>query len=977
MARTFLIGLFVCSLIPSAHCEGLLPDLSPSQIQQARKTLNEFKSNPKGPYLQIRWYCKDGSVLPPAGTPCASRGGGIQHAELSPAALKLAAWNIDTGTILSSVSFEQLFDAARNHHWLKELVLEKYLTEMDQGWIHRRALYYRGARQVEDEEKAGQRLLVQLLSSPDWLARNYFLANQLVAVIPHGAPDSAVLRIRTLAGAIGDRDPRFQAIRSKIHSTPGAEDLALVEKFLAEKTPPENERIQLAELVALLKQRQSRGALAAHLPRFQKKLAGSPLAAPLEDLASAVRSESLPAVFSTGAALSFEIRRQATVSADGRRNLDLLDLNAALLEKAFETAPARAITPKTRRELLRDLDDYFRFTFGAGLLSRRQFDALQSEMHSLQNLSEPPASAYYESVRYLARSSEWCRATVAKDFAPVMRYYQAFEPAARGLTDHLVRGSMALPLAARLDVLVADAGRAVGIRHAIFHETATGSVVALNPGVTVAKLGIIEAGAEGGPVDPTKMYVIPETVSDLEPMAGILSLDSGNALSHTQLLAANLGIPNATIPSTLLPTLLQHRDQELFFAVTPRGVVVLREKSGLSADEKKLWADNPVAGKPRIELNTSKLNLSDKRLPSLSEIGKKDVGVTVGPKAGNLGQLASYFPAQVSPGLVVPFGIYYDHVNRDVDGSGVPLIRQISAAYEEVERIRHSGAGVEQINRFIYPRLAQFRRAIQTMPLMPAFERQLIESMRLKFGPDGSYGVYVRSDTNAEDLPEFTGAGLNLTVFNQVGNRNILQALKDVWASPFEERAYDWRSRILQKHDRVFPSVLLLRSVPSDKSGVIATANVDTGATDEITVNVSEGPSGVVDGGVAESLLLKPNGEVKLLQQASADHRKILLPAGGFQNVPARGDDYLLAPAEIDQIRAMVAEVKLKYPKVPGRGADLPWDIEFGFEKGQLRLFQIRPLARYREARTLEALTRLEKPADARKALVRLDERIP
>ena len=878
---------------------------------------------------------------------------------------------------MSAVSFEQLFDAARNHHRLKELALEKYLTEMDQGWIYRRARYYRGARQVEDEEKAGQRFLVQLLSSPDWLGRNYFLAGQLAGVIPHGAPDSAVLRIRTLAGAVGDRDGRFQPIRSKIHSTPGPEDLGAVEKFLSEKDLPEAERNQLSELVALLKQRQSSEALAAQLPRFQKKLAGSPLSAQLEDLASAVRSEKPAAAFSAGAALSFEIRRQVSVSADGRRNLDLLDLNAALLEKAFETAYAQANTHRTRRELLDALTDHFRFTFGAGLISTRQFDALQSEIRALENRPEASAPAYYESVRYLARSSEWCRATVARDFGPVMRHYLEFEPAARGFTDHLLRGSMALPLSMRLDLLVADAGRAVGIRHSIFREAATAGVVGLNPGVSVGKLGVIEAGAESGaPVDPNRIYVIPETVSDLEPMAGILSLDSGNALSHTQLLAANLGIPNATIPSSLLPALMQHKDQELFFAVTPRGVVVLREKADLSAEERKLWAENPLESKPRIELDTSKLNLNDKRLPSLSEIGKKDVGVTVGPKAGNLGQLANYFPAQVSPGLVVPFGIYYDHVNRDVDGSGVPLIRQISTAYDEAERIRQSGASVEQIDKFIYPRLAQFRRAIQTMPLIPAFERQLIESMRLKFGPDGSYGVYVRSDTNAEDLPEFTGAGLNLTVFNQVGNREILQALKDVWASPFEERAYDWRSRILRKHDRVFPSVLLLRSVPSDKSGVIATANVDTGATDEITVNVSEGPSGVVDGGVAESLLLKPNGEVKLLQQARADHRKILLPGGGFKNVPARGDDYLLAPDEIDQIRRMAAEVRTKYPKAPGRGADLPWDIEFGFEKGQLRLFQIRPLARYREARTLEALARLEKTKNAKDIVVRLDDRI-
>ena len=67
------------------------------------------------------------------------------------------------------------------------------------------------------------------------------------------------------------------------------------------------------------------------------------------------------------------------------------------------------------------------------------------------------------------------------------------------------------------------------------------------------------------------------------------------------------------------------------------------------------------------------------------------------------------------------------------------------------------------------------------------------------------HGVFVRSDTNAEDLPQFTGAGLNLTVPNVVGAGEIEQALKDVWASPFSERAYDWLAAV-QRDDAGWPS---------------------------------------------------------------------------------------------------------------------------------------------------------------------------
>ena len=167
-----------------------------------------------------------------------------------------------------------------------------------------------------------------------------------------------------------------------------------------------------------------------------------------------------------------------------------------------------------------------------------------------------------------------------------------------------------------------------------------------------------------------------------------------------------------------------------------------------------------------------------------------------------------------------------------------------------------------------------------------------------------------------------------------------------------------------------------MRAVPADKSGVIATVNLETGNTDEITVNVNEGVSAVVDGGVAESLLLQPAGGVRLLHQARASYRKQCSLSGGFENLPPLGGDYVLEPGEITQLRALVAEVAQKYtPARSASGQPLPWDIEFGFEKGDLRLFQIRPLVRYQQLQTLEALAKIEAEEATRPmTIVRLDE---
>jgi hypothetical protein len=101
--------------------------------------------------------------------------------------------------------------------------------------------------------------------------------------------------------------------------------------------------------------------------------------------------------------------------------------------------------------------------------------------------------------------------------------------------------------------------------------------------------------------------------------------------------------------------------------------------------------------------------------------------------------------------------------------------------------------------------------------------------------------VFVRSDTNVEDLPGFTGAGLNLTVPNVVGFDAIVQAIQQVWASLFTERAYAWRQAHMDQPEHVYPAVLLLKTFDSEKSGVLVTTDVENGDRHWLSIAVSEG----------------------------------------------------------------------------------------------------------------------------------------
>ena len=86
-----------------------LPDLKPAEKVEAIRLFNEIRTNTRGPYGVIHWYCRDGRVLP-VDTPCGGKGG-FQHAAASPSATRV---NTLTTRSLSSVGPRpaQHYDAA-------------------------------------------------------------------------------------------------------------------------------------------------------------------------------------------------------------------------------------------------------------------------------------------------------------------------------------------------------------------------------------------------------------------------------------------------------------------------------------------------------------------------------------------------------------------------------------------------------------------------------------------------------------------------------------------------------------------------------------------------------------------------------------------------------------------------------------------------------------------------------------------------
>ncbi|MCB0618454.1 MAG: hypothetical protein KDC41_07045 [Saprospiraceae bacterium] len=375
----------------------------------------------------------------------------------------------------------------------------------------------------------------------------------------------------------------------------------------------------------------------------------------------------------------------------------------------------------------------------------------------------------------------------------------------------------------------------------------------------------------------------------------------------------------------------------------------------MSAEEKKLF-EVKKRNENKVSVPVDKIVLSQTSVLNMREVKATDSGKLCGPKAANLGQLKQMFPEHVVEGLVIPFGIFRKHLDQPMPGQSGSYWEYLNAAFAKAKTMSDAAA-----ETYLLQELEVLRTAIKEIPLQPDFLAELKEKFRSAFGQElGKVPVFLRSDTNMEDLKEFTGAGLNLTLFNVVDADRILQGIKDVWASPYTERSYKWRQRYLLNPENVFPSILIIPSVDVDYSGVLITKGIATGDPKDLTIAFSRGAGGAVDGQAAESYLLFPWGGSYLISPAREPFYNRLPATGGTKKMPATFESPILNDDNIAAIRTLAAEVREKLPKAPGIETQGPFDVELGFKDDQLWLFQVRPFVENKNAVTstyLESIT--------------------
>jgi phosphoenolpyruvate synthase/pyruvate phosphate dikinase len=201
-------------------------------------------------------------------------------------------------------------------------------------------------------------------------------------------------------------------------------------------------------------------------------------------------------------------------------------------------------------------------------------------------------------------------------------------------------------------------------------------------------------------------------------------------------------------------------------------------------------------------------------------------------------------------------------------------------------------------------------------------------------------GLFVRSSSNVEDLPNFNGAGLYDTVPNVKEDEKLLEAVKTVWASLWNFEAYEARERANIDHSKAFMAVLVQEGVNADSAGVMITTDpFDSDNRGAIYISAKRGLGiKVVEGKkIAEQILFLPRANsVKILTRSEEDSLLTFDEQGGVKEIPISGERAVLTDDVVKKLARAAAQIKGVFK---GREQDIEWV----YMRGQVYIVQSRP----------------------------------
>lgn len=957
--RHFIVFLLILPFLGQAQ----LKDHFQLEPEKLKTTIEKFKKDPRGPYKDLRWFCNDGSINMPK-EPCES--GGVQHARYKDEVVALGEKShVYLGQILASTDKEAFWDEDYQNARMKEYQLEKYLKSIDDGWIHRKSQFYRGSIQAEDETAWGKAFFIWLLEKDEPLKRDFYLIRQAIKDIPHTDDSNVAQLMRSQSKAIADDMSSFMNIRIKIHGQPTPADIDLVKKFA---------RDNASKIDASMKKRFE--DLTKTMEEFFAPVDIENLKSRLSPVSNAsiknqlvlnldnLKTQNDPKfLLNEGSQALMFIRQHILDETSGEGRLALMDTSLKLEQLIISTLNRDSVL--TLKENLEQICWLAQASAASGYSELWEWNQLTGTLNAAYD--EQVSLEKLNEVLIAARNQiEWGVSKNKSTYDDVVSYYSTFEPKSQGFLDDKIRGSVALYLGQSVSRLGDFIIETANLTNNVLDVPSQSQIHGLNPGLAFGKLIVIDEVTPNMEVSSDNIYVFQRPPSDLNPVAGILNISEGNLVSHLQLLARNLGIPNTAINQEHFEALKKYNGKKVFYAVSNKGTVIIKPEDQMLEKERQLFA-KVEKSEDMIEVPVERLRLDRTTIMNLTEVDAKSSGIYCGPKAANLGELKQNFPDHVVDGFVIPFGIFKMHLEQQIPGKSETYWEFLKNIYATANAMKERGESASSIETYQLKQLKTLNQLIMDMPLKESFIKDLENSFTsILKKPMGSQPVFLRSDTNMEDLASFTGAGINLTLFNVLEKQKILDGIKQVWASPFFERSFKWRQKYLNNPENVYPSIVVIPGVNNDMSGVMITKGVNTGNLDEITVAMSRGVGGAVEGQIAETWRIKNDGTTFLISPSREVYYNALSTKGGTESIPVTLEQRVLDAEKLNKLNSFSKDL---VKKMKSKGINGPYDVELGFKDDKIWLFQVRPFVENKNALNSEYLESITPKMDYAKKI--------
>lgn len=312
------------------------------------------------------------------------------------------------------------------------------------------------------------------------------------------------------------------------------------------------------------------------------------------------------------------------------------------------------------------------------------------------------------------------------------------------------------------------------------------------------------------------------------------------------------------------------------------------------------------------------------------EIGKEDVAV-VGGKSASLGELTSKTKVPVPYGFATTSAAYRFFIQE----SGLEeKITDLLSKIDDVEDSRK----LREIS-------ADIRQAIVEAEMPRELQEAISEAynqLAKRIGEPAPF-VAVRSSATAEDLPDASFAGQQDTYLNVQYADEVIDKVKECYASTFTDRAIYYRSKKDFGHLEVALSAVIQLMVFSKAAGVMFTVDVVTGSDENILIEGAWGLGEyIVQGTVTpDSFLVRKNDLV--IENQEVHEKNIMLVRKAFggceeQSVPeSMAKQAVLTEEQVKNLARYAIDIEKHY----GSYMDIEWGIDERNDK--LWILQARP----------------------------------